>query len=71
MKWVKLLVLLICSPASLGSCFEKFRVETNILFETSRTIYPASEFHMPTFRNTQFHLHGGVSSLHHLWRWNR
>ena len=36
---------------------------------------PASEFYMPTFRNTLFHLHGQVGVDHStptcLWRWKR
>jgi len=34
---------------------------------------PASEFYMPTFRNTLFHLHRSLNQpcLKDLWRWNR
>ena len=31
----------------------------------------ASEFYMPTFRNTLFHLHRRVDISTRLWRWNR
>jgi len=31
----------------------------------------ASEFYMPTFRNTLFHLHRQVGTSTFLWRWNR
>ena len=32
---------------------------------------PASEFYMPTFRNTLFHLHRRIGIPIRLWRWNR
>ena len=33
--------------------------------------FQASEFYVPSFRNTLFYLHRWCSCLHHLWRWNR
>jgi len=33
--------------------------------------FPASEFNVPTFRNTLFHLRRWFKQEHHLWRWNR
>jgi len=32
---------------------------------------PVSEFYVPKFRNTLFHLHRWYSCLHDLWRWDR
>ena len=33
--------------------------------------FPASEFYMPTFWNTLFHLHRQIGAPTCLWRWNR
>jgi hypothetical protein len=45
--------------------FEKTVIVTVICFLLVN--FPASEFYMPTFQNTLFHLHRPI----HLWRWNR
>ena len=47
-----------------------FRLVLNVVFFFFRDS-PASEFYVPTFRNTVSFIFIDGVSLHHLWRWNR
>ena len=63
-------VLDFCYSGSVTSLFliSNFRRVLNVVcFLLGNS--PASEFCMPTFRNTLFHLHRRIPI--HLWRWNR